>query len=273
LQTGSSFPKEDGMKRWLKGAALVLVVLAVAGSIFPKESGVSAGSKILVAVIGLAVLAVVGRNQQESQWRQKMSVVVETPDNIITASSVISVDVEIGNRWLSNRTAGSGVSWKIRGEAVVVDLGGGRYLFALLKGARGYQSAPGRNALYAFADMEKYNPAEDILPVSDVVAAKRDQPVTLAPEFYPLLVTFDDVRDPKTVKRVAPDDLAKTFGAGFRLKAITLAITGEPVTKGRVEKVLGWLGKYPEPRLGPATGQTSNIPFNRYVSHGDFIRR
>ncbi|MCP4071882.1 MAG: hypothetical protein GY742_09120, partial [Hyphomicrobiales bacterium] len=57
---------------------------------------------------------------------------------------------------------------------------------------------------------------------------------------YPLLVTFTDINDPASVKRVDPYDLEKHFGTGVKLKAVTLEITGEPVTKGEVEKVLGW---------------------------------
>jgi hypothetical protein len=75
------------------------------------------------------------------------------------------------------------------------------------------------------------------------------------------------------VRRVDPNDLAASFGPGYRLNAITMTITDEPVTEGKVETVLGWLGKYPEPKLSPATGRTTDIPFSRKVSHGDFIRR
>ena len=41
--------------------------------------------------------------------------------------------------------------------------------------------------------------------------------------------------------RVDPKDLETHFGAGVTLKAVTLEITGEPVTQGAVKKVLGWL--------------------------------
>ena len=47
--------------------------------------------------------------------------------------------------------------------------------------------------------------------------------------------------DPASVARVDPTDLAASFGPGYALSSITLAITDEPVTKGRVEAVLGWL--------------------------------
>lgn len=58
---------------------------------------------------------------------------------------------------------------------------------------------------------------------------------------YPLLVTFTDTADPTTVREVDPDNLGTTFGSGVSLKRITLEITDEPVTEGKIESVLGWL--------------------------------
>jgi hypothetical protein len=53
---------------------------------------------------------------------------------------------------------------------------------------------------------------------------------------YPLLVTFTDIADPKTVTKVDPDNLAATFGPGVALKRITLEITDEKVTEGRTAR-------------------------------------
>jgi hypothetical protein len=43
------------------------------------------------------------------------------------------------------------------------------------------------------------------------------------------------------VRQADPANLAATFGEGFKLRAIKLEITGERVTEGEVEKVLGWI--------------------------------
>jgi hypothetical protein len=98
-------------------------------------------------------------------------------------------------------------------------------------------------------------------------------PVPVPLDGLPLLVTFADITDPTTVQRVDPENLAASFGPGVRLKAVTLEITEEPVTVGKVVEVLGWLGPHPEPALGPATGDIKNIPFYRRIHMGDFIRR
>ena len=116
-----------------------------------------------------------------------------------------------------------------------LDLGNGKYLFALIKDAElqalrvfGERPLPQfTNALIASAKM-----TEDKMGAG---------PVSVPVEFMPLLVTFDDITKPETVKRVDPNNLTATFGAGYALKSITLEITDEPVTEGKVESVLGWL--------------------------------
>jgi hypothetical protein len=124
------------------------------------------------------------------------------------------------------------VSALVRGEATVVDLGEGRYLFALLKGARAAR------AFAVFGDGRSYcrwNKEQDAAVASS--KPRRDS-LSCRRAHRPLLVTFADINDPASVQRVDPDDLAASFGPGYALTTITLAITDEPVTKGRVEAVL-----------------------------------
>ena len=58
---------------------------------------------------------------------------------------------------------------------------------------------------------------------------------------YPMLVTFSNINFPKTVREVRPDQFSSIFGPGYGLKSITLEITDEPVTEGKVESMLVWL--------------------------------
>ena len=83
----------------------------------------------------------------------------------------------------------------------------------------------------------------------------------LDPKDYPLLVTFTDITDPTTVKQVNPTNLAATFGPGVSLKRITLEITDEPVTEGKIEQVLPCL------RSGKAC-----VPLNKDLPYGHPMR-
>lgn len=186
--------------------------------------------RILIAII-LPLLALTGCGKNYD-WNQKLTVKVETPDGEKSASSVMSAQLTDTHGPFVPAEA-NGVSFQLRGEAIVLEVSSGRYLFVLLKGV------PALNWLvYSKMDSTK---AGALLESGDdggagEVALQRDQ--------YPLLVTFDDINDPASVKRVNPANLEATFGPGYRLKGITLALTREPVTKGKVEKLLGWWPHY-----------------------------
>ena len=170
-------------------------------------------------------------------WNQKMTVEVETPDGVVTGSSVTSVEWSrsfFGVIWLD---APEWVS-KMQGEAVVVALPDGKYIFALLSKSNNheYTSDLATKTLY---DTTKRTRSKEAF--RRVIKLK--EPLTVPSNLYPLFVTFTDVNDPTTVQQVDPDDLAATFGEGYSLKSITLEITDESVTKG-MELLLGWLEEY-----------------------------
>ena len=85
---------------------------------------------------------------------------------------------------------------------------------------------------------------------------------------FPLLVTFTDIDDPKTVRKVDPNNLAATLGPGYALKSITLEITDEPVTKGKVEEVLGWWLKMAQTPKDPPPLRLPNESPRGYVNLG-----
>ena len=68
-----------------------------------------------------------------------------------------------------------------------------------------------------------------------------DTSAPIPPAAYPLLVTFDDINKPETVREVDPANFAATFGPGVSLSGLTLEITAEAVTSESVERVLTWL--------------------------------
>lgn len=63
-------------------------------------------------------------------WNQKLTLAVDTPGSVKTGSSVVNISVEFQpGYWISPDGV---VVRRLRGEATVVDLGGGRYRFALV---------------------------------------------------------------------------------------------------------------------------------------------
>lgn len=196
----------------------------------------------------------------ETTWNQRLTLIVETPQGEVRGSAVTRVT--------KTETSGSlvlmearGVQSKVEGEAVVVEVAPGKFLFALLSGSNEEK----RDAThwvypaYRLSEADSYGGE-----MMKLLSQPHDTPVPLPPEGWPMLVTFDDITKPETVRRVNPADLAAVFGEGVRLKAVTLEITVEAVTEGRVEAVLPWLetvGREQANLIGlPETGSVSDQP-------------
>ncbi len=171
-------------------------------------------------------------------WHQKMTLEVEVDGQLYSGSSVVKVHV--GESDPITKRLGYPLQFGARGEAAFVELPANRYLFALLDGGPS-DSGPQTNALNIFKDqlpkkgMERFS-----------ILSKSRLKTDIPRSHYPLLVTFTDITDPKTVQEVDSENLAETFGPEVLLKRITLEITDEPVTKGKIEGVLGWYWAYRE---------------------------
>ncbi|MGO6982522.1 hypothetical protein [Rhizobium leguminosarum] len=161
---------------------------------------------------------------EKYSWCQKLTVEVQTPDGIKTGSSVVEST-------LTERKGGlpeaEGVFNDYKGEAVVVELAPGRYLFALLK------ETPRAERIF----FPNEAPAQAAPKLKDMVG----QSVVLPAKHYPMLVTFKSVADPTSIRLVNPEDLESSFGIGYKLKSITLTITDEPVPAAKISQLLPWL--------------------------------
>lgn len=201
-----------------------------------------------------AALSLAGCSNSETM-RYKMTVDVETSEGLKTGYAVR--ELEFRDR--SNFAFGeSRPQVKLRGEAVAVDLGGGRTLFALLTGANGdvdyAKRVADREGIWVGEPEGPYiqigTPKARVVQIwpRPPFPGRLDHPEDLKRGYamqHPKLVTFRALDDPKTVILVDPDNLAATFGQGVHLKRITIAATDEPVTIG-IEKRL--------PSYGPNSG-------------------
>ena len=171
--------------------------------------------------------------------KYRLTVEVETPEGVKSASGVMAVHPD--------RSYSRGGKTSTKGDAVFVDLGGGKNLVALLAhfdksldlddinyvALRAYKAA-GQNV--SFNQMSRVT---GTVPVKD--------------EVIPVLVSFADPVDPGTARVVPPDDIEAVLGKGIRLRGISAEVVpngvwpldfggplGEPVTRG-IEAKLPWL--------------------------------
>ena len=174
--------------------------------------------------------------------KYRLTVEVETPDGIKSGSGVLAVHPDRGYSRRGHTST--------RGDAVLVDLGGGKNLLALLAhvdnksldldgvnylALRAYKAA-GRNV--SFNEMSRQTGA---VPVTGAL--------------IPVLVTFAVPGDPASARAVPPDDLEAALGRGFHLHGVAAEVVpngiwpldfggalGEPVSRGIEARLPWWTG-------------------------------
>lgn len=172
--------------------------------------------------------------------KYRLTVEVETPEGRKSASSVVAVHPDRSyTRRGQTRTLG---------EAVVVDLGRGRNLVALLAHVDHKLVLEDINyvALRAYGEAAgKRVPFDQMSRQTGIVPVKG--------ELIPVLVTFADPANPASAKAVAPDNAEAVLGKGYRIRGISAEVVpngywpldfggalGEPLTR-QIEAKLPWL--------------------------------
>lgn len=171
--------------------------------------------------------------------KYRLTVEVETPAGIKSASGVMSIHPDRGYS--------HGGHTATRGDAVFVDLGGGKNLVALLAHLDKTVDLDAIN----FVALRAYRAAGRNPSFNAMSAMTGMVPVTGA--LIPVLVTFTDPSDPATARMVSSDDLEAGLGKGFHLHGVSAEVVpngfwpldfggplGEPVTRG-IEAKLPWL--------------------------------
>jgi len=195
-----------------------------------------------IAILVIAALALAGC--EKYSWHQKIVLEVETPRGVVTGGSV----VEVTTRWYSEAerfASANSMSSDKRGEASFVEVAPGRYLFA-----------PHSSNNYGLA-IGTFREGKETPREIAARLAKLHETRPVPRKLWPMLVTFTDIGEPMTVRQVDPDNLAATFGRGYRLKSVSLQITDERVTRGKVGQVLPWLADYYGRKLDGRKTRTS----------------
>ncbi len=234
--------------------------------------------KTLIFLLILAIAGFFGFRTlfggQTVSWNQRLTVIVDTPAGEMRGAAVTQVTKTETTGPLVLMEA-RGVHTSLVGEAVAVEVLPGRWLFALLDGREDGRGNAGF-LIFATFGLDKATDASGRRSYAATMAKLRAQPLdtpgTIPPSDYPLMVTFDDITKPETVRRVDPVDLAAVFGPGVTLKAVTLEVTEEAVTEGRVEGVLGWWCDFKRERvrLNGKTGAIFDNVLSNNIGTGNF---
>jgi hypothetical protein len=213
----------------------------------------------IALVLVLPVLALTGCGEAE-KWRQKLTVTVTTPHGDVSGSSVSEVRLSFSEDALW-ATTGTAYSSSHRGEAVALEVQPGKYMFALLDN----HIAP--LALKVFVGDKAWGQPNkaDRKQVQSARGAK-----SVKPKDYPMLVTFTDINDPKSVMQVKPGNIGEAFGSGYSLQSITLEIVDEAPTRGQIIKVLPWLDQYWARYLDGSSNPNPQMGLSNNIGGGNF---
>jgi hypothetical protein len=214
-----------------------------------------------IGPLGLLAALVIGDQIRINRpgHKYRITVEVETPGGVKAASGVLAVTPDRSyTRDRGTRTSG---------DAVYVDLGGGKNLVALLAhldktldldainyvALRAYPAATGKRV--NFNDMSKQT---GVVPVTGALV--------------PVLLAFADPANPGSAKVVSPDNAETVLGKGFRLRGISAEATpngfwpidfggvlGEPVTRGIATK-LPWLSGEGAPAAAATALKAAGLP-------------
>jgi len=238
--------------------------------------------------LALVAIVVVGSliylNRPDHKYR--LTIDIQTPDGIKSGSSVIAVYHAKDGGIIPGVGGGTG----IKGDAIFIDLGGGRNLVALLAQGEHASYVDGMDGLawraFLAAGYSKPSAGTSTAPdaspkilFSDVKNLTGTVPVT--GPLIPTLATFKDVNDPKSIVEVRSDDLTSVFGSGYRIQSLSLTMLpvglwpldfggflGEPVTKG-IENKLPWISQLKSKNLG---GRIQTYP-DRVVANVPYFTR
>ena len=198
--------------------------------------------KLLVG--GATVLALGGcGGLNPYRFKAKLTVNVDTPDGLRTGSSVYEF-------WANYRNPGTLVRvFGQIGEAVTVNLPNGKVLFSLVVGIVSIL-----NSIDADYDNTIVESTKKLSEYGN------SGPYIVAPADYPTFVTFDDIMDPMTIKRVNPANISELFGDGYRLHSVKAQITTDEDKTVGIEKRLKWLDHLETYQTDPKNPFTSTLP-------------
>lgn len=261
----------------------------------------SVARTIVLAILTLIVLAIAvlwyAFEGTHYEARFRLTVEIDTPSGTKSASNVYRYTE-------TPRFYPGGMIPHIEGDAIFVDLGGGKHVVVIM----GHGAKAEYPDSFAYAWQRAYKPPVDG-KARDVETrpTPADGPRDLKEFNIPTLVTFDDVRDPKTARVVyawgrkiemSPsgavphdrgpelkiDDIAKVLGDGYAFKRAWveivpagiwplsalglpfnfLGLTGTPVTRGIEKRLPEAMAKLDAINKGPMSG--------RIISLGDPFR-
>jgi len=166
--------------------------------------------------------------------RYRLTVEVDVDGQVTSGSSVIET------HWTAQPAGlvgGKPFSVRVFGEAVYVDLGSRGPLIVTLFGDNIRERASTSRSAHELA-LVAFGLRRDHAGL-DALQRRRGR-VELPIEALPLLITFTDVRDPRTIRAFTPAEVPSVFGPDVQLRSASVELTDAPMSRSLAD-ALPWL--------------------------------
>lgn len=197
---------------------------------------------MLLCAMGLLFLLGACNRPHKYDWKQTVTITVETPSGTKTASADQYISAKLYDRPMFATT--TTLEREHRGDPVILDLGAGNVLFAV-------QSLS--FVISQFSDKDGWRQPYEAATSSPPMEPREVDVPRLPQSIH--FFRFKDLADPSSIERVNPNDLAASFGAGFALTEVVVSARAakiEPaigrapeLLTGQIDDVLPWLAEYP----------------------------
>lgn len=234
------------------------------------SSGVSR-RKFVGTAAASAALSMTGCSPQH-RYRFRLTFEFSVAGRSIIASGVW----EEGSRVVNAFPNGSMINTYLRGDAVPIDLGAQRVVFAMLVS---FNSRVGTGDLYSMP-LSDWRPGAAFRPFMTTAIDPNNpdsygeltqlgsQEIELSLDALPAFAGFRDRNNPESGFLIAARDFASPVGADVVLKRAAIEVSNDPVTRG-IEKFLPWMAARKRDLIGAGvTGWSSGqlIPNTPYFS-------
>jgi hypothetical protein len=233
---------------------------------------------IVVGIVALIGGAVVWWESQTPTYAHRFRLVIEVEAGGVLHSGSSVIDVRITDNKFGSPEM-KGLRPRVRGDAVFVDLGGGKHVIATL----GFGPAGNEDWIAGLTE-GAFLPSHPGLRFWDVPGLTGTAP--LIGKKIPTLVTFADLNDPKSARVVGVTDFESVFGPDVHFKRAFVemvpvgwwpfsmlgwprAWAGEPVTRS-IETRLPWLPHVEIYRTNPNNPFSNTLRFGRPLFTREF---
>ncbi|MGH1354061.1 MAG: hypothetical protein ACRBBS_03125 [Thalassovita sp.] len=202
------------------------------------------GTKLILALVLTSLLFLAGCKERYS-WYQINTITIQTPNGPVSGTGTERVKLRIS----PNAVLSGPLGWTYWGEGAVVDLGNGKFVFALIELGT-YDVWDIRKSYHPDVRIRIALDRLELVPRLEIQNGKPwfnammdiNYPIELDGPEIPTLVAFKDINDPSTITELKSQaNFHAVFGEGYSFVKAELEVVKEAKLQSQVLQALPWV--------------------------------